>query len=58
MRAAAEAAEDARQKAEAAAIAKHKREMQERRKAFEKRFKHVWTTGPAGISKFYVTAPN
>jgi hypothetical protein len=31
--------------------------MAERRKEFEKRFKHVWTTGPAGISKFYVTAP-
>jgi len=30
----------------------------ERRKEFEKRFKHVWTTGPAGISKFYVTSPN
>lgn len=32
--------------------------MMERRKEFEKRFKHVWTTGPAGISKFYVTSPN
>lgn len=32
--------------------------MAERRKEFEKRFKHVWTTGPAGISKFYVTIPN
>lgn len=32
--------------------------MMERRKAFEKRFKHVWTTGPAGVSKFYITAPN
>jgi uncharacterized protein involved in tolerance to divalent cations len=32
--------------------------MIERRKEFEKRFKHVWSTGPAGISKFYVTAPN
>lgn len=32
--------------------------MMERRKEFEKRFKHVWSTGPAGISKFYVTAPN
>jgi uncharacterized protein involved in tolerance to divalent cations len=32
--------------------------MLERRKAFEKRFKHVWSTGPAGISKFYVTVPD
>lgn len=58
MRAAHEAAEEARKAREAAAIAKHKKEMAERRKEFEKRFKHVWTTGPAGISKFYVTAPD
>lgn len=32
--------------------------MMKRRKEFEKRFKHVWTTGPAGVSKFYVTSPN
>lgn len=57
MRAAHEAAEEARKRREAAAIAKHKRDMAERRKEFEKRFKHVWTTGPAGISKFYVTSP-
>lgn len=58
MRAAHEAAEEARKLREAAAIAKHKQEMMDRRKEFEKRFKHVWTTGPAGISKFYVTSPN
>lgn len=58
MRAAHEAAEDARKTREAAAIALHKKEMAHRRKEFEKRFKHVWTTGPAGISKFYVTSPN
>jgi hypothetical protein len=57
MREAHEAAEEARKRREAATIAKHKKEMAERRKEFEKRFKHVWTTGPAGISKFYVTAP-
>jgi len=32
--------------------------MAERRAAFEKRFNHVWSTGPAGINKFYMTAPN
>lgn len=58
MRKAHEAAEAARKKKEAALIAKHKDEMMKRRREFEKRFKHVWTTGPAGISKFYVTAPN
>jgi hypothetical protein len=58
MRAAHEAAEEARKRREAAAIAKHKRDMAERRKEFEKRFKHVWSAGPAGIAKFYMTAPN
>lgn len=29
--------------------------MAERRARFEKRFKHVWTTGPTGVSKFHVT---
>lgn len=58
MREAHEAAELARQRHEAAAIAEHKKLMAERRKEFEKRFKHVWTTGPAGISKFYVTVPH
>lgn len=58
MRKAAEAAEAARRAAEAAAIAAHKDEMMQRRKEFEKRFKHVWSTGPAGVSKFYMTAPN
>lgn len=28
-----------------------------RRKEFEHKFKFVWTTGPTGCSKFYVTAP-
>lgn len=32
--------------------------MAERRKAFERRFKHVWGAGPTGCSKFYVTAPS
>lgn len=58
MRAAHEAAENARKQREAAAIAKSKNDMMKRRKEFEKRFKHVWTTGPAGVSKFYVTSPN
>lgn len=58
MRAAHEAAENARIQREAAAIAKSKNDMMQRRKEFEKRFKHVWTTGPAGVSKFYVTSPN
>lgn len=58
MRAAHLAVETARREREAAAIAEHKQMMMERRKEFEKRFKHVWSTGPAGISKFYVTAPN
>jgi len=57
MRAAHEAAEEARIRREEAAIAKHKKEMADKRKEFERRFKHVWSTGPAGISKFYVTAP-
>lgn len=57
MRAAHDAAEKARKDIEAAAIAKHKNEMMERRKEFEKRFKHVWSTGPAGINKFYLTSP-
>jgi hypothetical protein len=58
MRSAHEAAEKARQAAEANAIAKHKNDMMLRRKEFEKRFKHVWSTGPVGVSKFYMTAPN
>jgi len=58
MRKAAENVETARRNAEAAAIAKHKDDMMKRRKEFEKRFKHVWSTGPAGVSKFYVTTPN
>jgi hypothetical protein len=58
MRSAFEAAEVARKKLEAALIAKHKNDMIIKRAAFEKRFKHVWTTGPAGINKFYLTAPN
>lgn len=57
MRDAHDAAEAARKSREAAAIAKHKDDMMKRRQEFEKRFKHVWTTGPAGVSKFYVTAP-
>lgn len=57
MRAAHDAAEKARKDIEAAAIARHKNEMMERRKEFEKRFKHVWSTGPAGINKFYLTSP-
>jgi cytidylate kinase len=57
MRAAHLAVETARREREAAAIAAHKQAMMERRKEFEKRFKHVWSTGPAGISKYYVTAP-
>jgi len=47
----------AQKKREIAAIALHKNEMAKKRKEFEKRFKHVWSTGPAGISKFFVTAP-
>jgi len=53
-----EATEKARALLEANAIAQHKNDMMLKRKAFEKAFKHVWTTGPAGISKFYMTAPN
>lgn len=57
MREAHEAAERARLNKEAALIAKHKHDMMEKRKEFEKRFKHVWSTGPVGVSKFYMTAP-
>lgn len=57
MRDAHDAAERARKNKEAAAIAKSKHLMMERRKEFEKRFKHVWTTGPVGVNKFYVTSP-
>lgn len=53
MRAAMEAAEEERKKREKAAIAAHKKLMRERRIAFEKRFKHVWTTGGTSCNMFH-----
>lgn len=55
LRAAHEAEEAERIQLEKRQIAEHKRLMAERRARFEKRFKHVWTTGPTGCSKFHVT---
>jgi hypothetical protein len=58
MRAAHVAKEQLRKQLEARQIAEHKAFMAERRKKFEKRFKHVWTTGPTGLSLIWVTLPN
>ena len=55
-KAAHEAAELARKKHEENQIAEHKRQMQERRAAFEKKFKNVWATGATGVSEVTYTA--
>lgn len=55
LRAAHEAEEKERIALEERQIAEHKAVMAERRARFEKRFKHVWTTGPTGCSKFHLT---
>ena len=55
MRAAHEAEEEERIALEKRQIAEHKKLMAERRARFEKRFKHVWTTGPTGVSKWHLT---
>jgi hypothetical protein len=55
MRAEHEATERARIALETKQIAEHKKLMAERRARFEKRFKHVWTTGPTGCSMFHLT---
>jgi uncharacterized protein involved in tolerance to divalent cations len=55
LRAAHEAEERERIALEERQIAEHKRLMAERRARFEKRFKHVWTTGPTGVSKWHLT---
>ena len=53
-----EAAELARKKHEENQIAEHKRQMEERRASFEKKFRHVWATGPTGVSTVTYTAEN
>lgn len=58
LREAHEAEEKARIEAEKEAIAEHKRKMAEMRANFEKKFKHVWATGPVGVSKFHLTVSN
>lgn len=52
-----EAKERERIEREKREIAHHKALMAERRAHFEKRFKHVWTTGPVGVNLVWVTSP-
>lgn len=49
------AQEAERKKKEAESIAEHKRQMAERRAKFEAKFRNVWATGPAGVSRFQFT---
>ena len=55
LKAASDAKEVARIAIEEQSIAKHKKEMSEKRAEFEKKFKMIWSTGPTGCSIFYVT---
>jgi len=47
--------EAARKRLEERQIAEHKRQMAERRSAFEKQFRNVWATGDTGISQVQYT---
>jgi|APSaa5957512535_1039671.scaffolds.fasta_scaffold37601_2 hypothetical protein len=56
---AAEKAQDAaRKKLAARNIAKHKEIMQERKAAFDKKFRNVWNVGPTGVSYFSFSLPD